>query len=217
MIDFAAARQNMVLSQLEPQQVSDPALTEAMATVPREKFVPEALAGVAYMDEDLEIVPGRYLMEPRVFARLLQAADAKSGDVALDVGCGTGYSSAVLAFLGVTVVALESDPELAGRATEVLTGLAVENAAVVTGTLAQGLPEQGPYDIILLGGSIPAAPEALCRQLAEGGRLLAVLNEDRVGKATVITRSGGLFSRQVLFDAGVPPLPGFEATTEFTF
>lgn len=215
--NYAAARHNMVQSQLEPNRVTDPAVIKAMDTVPREKFVPDALAGVAYLDEDLQIAPGRYLMEPRVFARLVQAAKVGPTDVALDVGCGTGYSAAVLAHLGATVVALESDADLAAQATDILTGLSVENAAVVSGDLAAGLPEQGPFDVIMVGGAIPAVPDALCRQLAEGGRLLAVVGEGRVGEATLFSWRAGVLSRHALFDAALAPLPGFERASEFSF
>lgn len=215
--NYATARHNMVLSQLEPNRVNDPAVTKAMDTVPREKFVPEALAGVAYLDEDLQIAPGRYLMEPRVCGGLVQAAKVRTDDVVLDVGCGTGYSSALLAFLGATVVALESDAGLAAQASEILTALSVENAAVVSGDLAAGLPDQGPFDVIMLGGAIPAVPDALCRQLAEGGRLLAVLGNGRMGEATLLSWSAGVLSRRSLFDAALAPLPGFEPAAEFSF
>ena len=214
---YAAARHNMVLSQLEPNRVTDAAVTKAMDTVPREKFVPAALAGVAYLDEDLQIAPGRFLMEPRVCGGLVQAAQVRSSDVVLDVGCGTGYSSALLAYLGATVVALESDAGLAKQATEILIALSVENAAVVSGDLAAGLPDQGPFDVIMLGGAIPAVPDALCSQLSEGGRLLAVLGDGRIGEATLISLSDGVLSRRALFDAALPPLPGFERASGFSF
>ncbi len=215
--DYAAARHNMVLSQLEPNRVNDRAVIKAMDTVPRERFVPQALAGVAYLDEDLEIAPGRYLMEPRVCGGLMQAAKVRANDVVLDVGCGTGYSSAVLAYLGATVVALESDAGLAARASDILTDLSVENAAVVSGDLAAGLPGQGPFDVIMLGGAIPVVPDVLCRQLADGGRLLAVLGGGRIGEATLLSFSGGVLSRHALFDAALAPLPGFEPASEFSF
>lgn len=217
MTDFSVARQNMVLSQLEPSQVTDPLVTEAMAAVPREAFVPSHLTGVAYVDEDLEIAPGRYITEPMVFARLLQAAKVRPGDLVLDIGCGTGYSTAVLARLAATVVALESEPDLAARASETLARLAVDNAAVVTGPLAQGMAPQGPYDVILLAGAIPDLPVALSEQLADGGRLVAVIDEGGVGKATLFARHDGVVSGTVLFDAAIPTLPGFDRPGAFVF
>jgi protein-L-isoaspartate(D-aspartate) O-methyltransferase len=217
MADFAVARQNMVLSQLEPNQVTDPSVTEAMASVPREAFVPSHLAGVAYVDEDLEIAPGRYVIEPVVLARMLQAADIKPGDLVLDIGCGTGYSTAVLARLAATVVALENESDLAARATETLARLAVDNAAVVTGPLALGMAAQGPYDVIVLQGAIPDLPAALGEQLADDGRLVAVTGSGGIGKATLFGRHEGVISGAILFDAGIPPLPGFEQPDEFIF
>lgn len=217
MIDFAAARQNMVLSQLEPSQVTDASVTDAMASVPREAFVPSHLAGVAYVDEDLEIARGRYVIEPVVFARMLQAAAVKTGDLVLDVGCGTGYSTAVLARLAATVVALESEPDLAARATDTLARLAVDNAAVVTGPLAAGMAPQGPYDVIILEGSIPEPPARLAEQLAVGGRLIAVIGEGGGGKATLFQRHDGVLSGAVLFDAAIPLLTGFGRPPEFVF
>lgn len=207
----------MVLSQLEPNQVTDPSVTEAMASVPREAFVPSHLAGVAYVDEDLEIAPGRYVIEPVVLARMLQAADIKPGDLVLDIGCGTGYSTAVLARLAATVVALENESDLAARATETLARLAVDNAAVVTGPLALGMAAQGPYDVIVLQGAIPDLPAALGEQLADDGRLVAVTGSGGTGKATLFGRHDGVISGAILFDAGIPPLPGFEQPDEFIF
>jgi protein-L-isoaspartate(D-aspartate) O-methyltransferase len=217
MPDFSVARQNMVLSQLEPSQVTDALVVEAMAAVPREAFVPAHLSGVAYVDEDLEVAPGRYVIEPRVFARMLQAAGVKRGDLVLDIGCGTGYSTAVLARLAATVVALESEADLAARATETLAGLAVDNAAVVTGPLAGGMAAQGPYDVIIIEGAIAALPEALAGQLADDGRLVAVIGEGGAGKATLFGRHDGAVSGAVLFDAAIPPLPGFDRPGGFVF
>ena len=176
---FAEARRHMVASQLRPNKVTDDRLTDAMEAVPRELFVPKALRGVAYLDEDIEIAEGRHLMEPMVLARLLQAAGVRADDIVLDVGCASGYSTAVIARLAGTVVGVESDAELAARATGLLTDLEVDNAAVVEGAFDAGLPDQGPYDIIVLNGAVPDVPAALLDQLADGGRLLAVVRADR--------------------------------------
>lgn len=207
----------MIEGQLLPNRVTDSRVVAAMSEVPREFFVPEALRGVAYVDEDIEVAPGRHLMEPRVFARLLQAAGIRGTDVVLDVGCGRGYSTAVMARLAGTVVALESDATLAGKASDTLTELKVDNAAVVTGELAAGYPSQGPYDVIFLGGAVEQLPDALASQLAEGGRLLAVVGSGGSGQATLVTRREELLARRVLFDAALPPLPGFQAKPGFVF
>ena len=215
---FTVARRHMVASQLRPNKVTDDRLAQAMEQVPREMFVPKSLRGVAYLDEDIEIADGRYLMEPMVLARLLQAAEVRADDIVLDVGCGSGYSTAVIARLAGTVVGVESDSALAARATDLLTDLEVDNAAVVEGAFDAGLPDQGPYDIILLNGAVPAAPAALLDQLAEGGRLVAVIRSDQpTGLAIRFSRHGDGVSRKVLFDATCPPLPGFEMPTGFVF
>ena len=138
MTDYAAARRNMVLSQLEPTRVHDPRILDAMGAVPREAFVPKSLAGVAYVDEDLEVARGRYLMEPVVLARLIEALGIQEGDLVLDVGCCTGYSAAILARLAGTVVAVESDAELAAKAGDNLSKVGTDNVAIIEGPLPAG-------------------------------------------------------------------------------
>ena len=218
MSDFATARLNMVEGQIRTNGVQDPAVLAVLGELPRERFVPEAFRGNAYLDEDLRIRNGRYLMEPLVFARLLQMAELGAEDVVLDIGCGTGYSTAALARLSNTVVALEEDAELAAMAGSNLAELDIDNAAVIEGEMVKGCSEQAPYDVIFLGSAVSQIPENLLDQLADGGRLVAVVSDGNgVGKATRVTRNGAFFAKQVLFDACVPPLPGFEPAAEFTF
>jgi len=217
MSNFAAQRQHMVQNQLLPNKVDDARIAAAMLEVPRERFVPKEVAGVAYLDDDLEIAAGRFLMEPMVLARLLQAANPQAAELALDVGCATGYSSAVLAQLVGTVVGLESDEALAAQATSVLADLAVDNAVVVEGALTEGKADQGPYNLILLGGAVGVVPPALTDQLDEGGRLICVIADNGIGRATVMTRRGDTILVEEIFDAMVPPLPGFEKTAGFVF
>lgn len=220
---YAEARANMVDNQVRPNKVTDDRVLAAMAAVPRERFVPEKFAGIAYVDEDIAVSPDRYLMEPMVLARLLQAAAIEPADVVLDIGCATGYSTAVLARLADTVVAVESDAELAETAIALMTELDADNTAVVTGELAQGYAKQAPYDVIVLGGAVEEVPRALSDQLVEGGRLVAVVTGEtggarkRVGRATLVRRKYGTLSSRVLFDAAVPPLPGFAIQRGFVF
>jgi len=218
MFDFAKARSNMIDSQLRTNKVTDTGVLEAFAAVPRERFLPEARAGVAYIDEDLEVAPGRYLMEPMVLARLLQAAQIEANDMVLDVGCTTGYSSAVLARLADTVVALESDPAMCDRANETLQDLGIDNAVVVAGQLTAGYEKQAPYNVILLGGAVAELPEAILSQVAEGGRLVTVMaSQAHTGQAVLVRRNAGQVSRRVLFDAAVRQLPGFAEAPGFVF
>lgn len=218
MFDFATARSNMIESQLRTNKVTDAAVLEAFEALPRERFLPESRAGVAYVDEDLEVAVGRYLMEPMVLARLLQAAQVQPNDVVLDVGCTTGYSSAILARLAGTVVALESDAALRDRANETLQDLGIDNVVVVAGELTEGYQKQAPYNVILLGGAVAEVPEAMLSQVAEGGRLVTVIApQAHLGQAVLIRKSAGVASRRVLFDASVRQLPGFAAVPRFVF
>jgi protein-L-isoaspartate(D-aspartate) O-methyltransferase len=211
------ARQNMVASQLRTNRVSDEALLDAFASVPRERFVPADRRAIAYVDEDIEIAPDRYLMEPRVLGRLLQSLAPTPTAVALVVGCGTGYSTAILARLVQTVVAIESDPELARRANAILADLAVDNVAIFNMPHAGGYPDQAPYDLILIDGAVHEVPRALIDQLADGGRLAAVRRSGPAGEALLIVKNGGVASERVEFDAAVPILPGFERPPAFVF
>lgn len=219
MVDFSRARRNMVDSQLRTSAVTEERLLQAFETVPRELFVEESRAGVAYCDEDIPCGRGRWLMEPVTLARLLQALDLGAGDIVLDVGCGTGYTTALIAHLAATVVGLEADPALAARANELMTELDIDNAVIVEGDLTAGHPAQAPFDAVFLGGAVADVPKALADQLAEGGRLGAVCvsADSAVGSATIYLRVGSAVSRRKLFNAAVPPLPGFEPKMGFVF
>ena len=219
MTEFATVRHNMVESQLRTNKVTNRRLIDAMDIVPRELFVPKPLAGVAYVDEDIMIAPGRYLMEPLVLARLLQAAEVSDQDVALDIACGTGYSSAVLGRLAGTVVGLEPDLNLAERASRILSETGGDNIIIVPGSVDEGYSRQGPYDVILLNGGVPFVPPPLMAQLAEGGRIVAVVRgvNEALGRATLWFKVHGEISHRVLFDASVPLLPGIEIETAFEF
>ncbi len=216
---FAEARRQMVLTQLLPNKVIDERLIAAMSATPREQFVPKSYRGVAYLDEDIAVGAGRALMEPLVLARLLQEADIAASDVALVVGCGTGYDLAVLARLASTAIGLESDPALAVEATKLMAQLGLDNAPVIEGPLADGLAKQGPYNVILLAGAVPEIPAQLKQQLAEGGRLVAVRRPTGapMGQAVLVKRAGNLFAERVIFDAATRPLPGFERPAGFVF
>ncbi|GAB4071813.1 protein-L-isoaspartate O-methyltransferase [Ancylobacter sonchi] len=220
MIDFAEMRRAMVDAQVRANDVTDLKIVAAMMETPRERFVPAALRNFAYIDDDLlvkEGAPSRYLMEPMVLAKLLQAAEIGDGDLVLDVGAATGYSTAVLAKLAGQVVSLEEDAELADQGAGVLTDLGLLNAAYVKGSLTAGWPAEAPYDAILLNGSVDEAPKALLSQLKPGGRLVAVIGRGRAGRATVFTNTPGGVGSRIVFDAAVPTLPGFEAVPTFVF
>jgi protein-L-isoaspartate(D-aspartate) O-methyltransferase len=216
---FEKARKNMVENQLRPNKVTDTAVLEAMSRIPREQFVPRHLQSAAYVDEDVPLGNGRYLREPAIVARLIQEAGVRKKDIVLDIGCNSGYSSAVLGHLADTVVGLEFDDHLADEADKLLHDLDICNAIVVRQKdLREGYAQQGPYDVIFINGSVPAVPEKIKSQLAEGGRLVTVLSENgHMGTAILMTRTRENFSTRVLFDAATPTLSGFEQKKGFVF
>ena len=216
-MDYPAARQHMVESQIRPNRVTDPRIISAMAEIPRETFVPKSLLGVAYVDEVLALGNQRHLLSPMVVARLLQAAEVEAEDVVLDIACGPGYSAALLSRMATAVVALESDPDLAAAAARNIAELEIDNVAVVEGPLAEGWSKQGPYDVIVFDGAVSAIPDAVRGQLSDGGRLVAVLAGNGMGKASLITRHGSAFSQREVFDAACPILPEFTAEPSFVF
>lgn len=209
----------MVESQLRTNKVTDKPLLDAMRKIPRESFVPRHLQGFAYVDEDIPLGKGRWLREPIIIARLIQAAEVKRDDLVLDIGCNTGYTTAVLGHLAGTVVGLEFDEQLAKEADKLLHDLDVCNAVVVRQPqLREGYASQGPYNVILINGSVPVVPDVIKAQLADGGRLVTVISEKgSMGSAAIITRHGDTFSTKLLFDAATPTLMGFEAQKKFAF
>lgn len=218
MPDYAALRQTMVDTQLRTNKVTDGQVLAAMSYVPREMFVPEDRASFAYIDEDIRIGKSRCLVEPMILARMIQAAEIGSEDVVLDIACGAGYSSAVLGHIARAVVAVESDTELAGAASARITKLGLDNVVVEMGPVNAGWADQAPYDVIMVNGACERMSDAVLSQLAEGGRLCAVIGgRSDIGVATMFVNSGGIVSSRVLFNANVPRLPEFELEEGFTF
>lgn len=218
MTDYALARFHMVEGQVKPNKVTDEGVVNAMLDVPRELFVPKSVRGVAYVDEDIAIAADRYLVEPMVMARLLNEATVRPTDIALDIGCATGYSTALLARLASTVVAVEQDADLVGQATATLQQLGVDNAVVVEADPQSGYPAQAPYDVILINNSVPDVPRTLLDQLADGGRLVTVLSDSgHLGRAVIYRRVGETVSKRELFDASTPTQPAFARKPAFEF
>jgi protein-L-isoaspartate(D-aspartate) O-methyltransferase len=218
MTDFATARANMVDGQVRTDDVTNHALVSAMRAVPRERFVPAGREGVAYISTPLPLSATRSLLDPRTFAKLVQFADIQPDEMVLDVGGASGYSTAVLARLAASVVLLESDAELAAMASKTLAELGVSNATVESGALAAGSTKSGPFDVIVLNGAVPAAPEALLSQLKAGGRLVGIVTDNGPGKAHIFLKaSNGAISSRVIFDATVASLPGFAPAPVFQF
>jgi len=210
-------RQSMLTGQVIPNKVIDDNVLSAFGDVAREAFVPTALKGVAYTDTSISLGAGRYMMEPMKMARLIAAADIAPSDVILNVGCGTGYSSAVLSKLGEVVVGLESDDALFQQATENLNEQAIDNAVVVQGPLSEGVEKQGPFDVIFVNGAVEILPTQLIAQLADGGRLVTIYVEDGVGHGYKLQRTGDEVEGFNLFDAQTPIIPEFVKKADFAF
>ena len=217
MLDFAAARRMMVDCQVRTSDVTDLRLIAAMLAVPRERFVPQASAELAYFDADLPVEAGRGMIKPMVLAKLLQAAEIKETDRVLVVACATGYSAAVIAQLAGSVVALEQEAELARLAQDNLQALGARNVTVATGPLVAGWPAGAPYDVIMLDGAVEDVPKAFFGQLKAGGRLLGVVGRAPVSKAMLFRSSGANASGRLIFDAAAPTLPGFAKPPAFVF
>ena len=217
MIDFAQARRMMVDGQVRPSDVTDRDLLAAMLDVPRERFASDAVASVAYLDRDIAIDPTRAMLRPMLLARLIQAAQIGPGDHVLEVACGSGYASAILARLAARVVALEDDAARARRCGEVLQGLGVASVTVVSGPLDAGWPALAPYDVILVNGAVEVEPQGLLGQLKDGGRLLAVCGAGPDGRAMLYRKDRGEIGSRTLFDAAAPVLRSFTRAPAFTF
>ncbi len=223
MADYKTARENMIESQIRPNGITDSRVIAAFAAIPREIFVAKANRSIAYMDEDVPLDglgsdSSRTLMEPMAFARLVQLAAIDPDDFVLDVGCGSGYSVAVIAQLAQSAIAIEQDPVFAEIAAENLDKLEVSNAAVLNAPHAGGCKDEAPFDAIVISGRVPTVPQALLDQLKDGGRLVAVVGDDLLARAQLFTRHGDTFASRTEFDATIAALPGIEVERPaFTF
>ncbi|MFP1643933.1 protein-L-isoaspartate O-methyltransferase family protein [Pontitalea aquivivens] len=214
MTDFAARRTMMVDTQVRPNDVTKFPIIEAMLAIPREIFVPAPRREAAYVGENLDIAPGRVMLEPRTLAKLLDALDVTSGDLVLDIGCGLGYSAAVIGRMAEAVVMLEEEG-LAAQAEAALAQLGVDNVAVVAGPLAGGAAKHGPYDVIIVEGAAEQVPQAVLDQLKEGGRIGCLFMEKALGVARIGRKIDGQVTWRYSFNAAAPVLPGFAAEREF--
>ena len=215
MTDYKARRIMMVDTQVRPSDVTKFPIIDAMLSVPRESYVPDRKREAAYIGENLAIDSSRVMLEPRTLAKMLEALDVQPSHVALDIGCGLGYSTAVLAQLCDFVVAVEDDEDRAQEAQSILSENGVDNAAVMTAALTEGAAKSGPYDIIMIQGGVEAVPETLLDQLREGGRIACVFLEGSLGVVRIGYKIDGAVNWRFAFNAGAPVLPGFEKPRAF--
>ena len=209
MSEFASRRVMMVDTQVRPSDVTKYPIIDAMLSVPRETFVPDDKREAAYVGENLPLAPGRVVLEARTLAKLLDALDIQPTELVLDVGCGLGYSAAVIARLAETVVAVEEDEALAADAQRILSEEGVDNAVVIAGKLVEGSVKCAPYDVITIEGGVEDVPETILAQLKDGGRIGAVFMEGAVGTARIGYKMGGRMTWRPVFNAAAPVLPGF--------
>ncbi len=217
MADHAQRRTTMVDTQVRPSDVTKFPIIDAMLSVPREIFVPQARRDAAYVGEHIDVGQGRVILDPRTLAKLLDAVDMQPDELVLDIGPAYGYSAAIAARMAEAVVALEEDAEMAKEAESALAEAGVDNVAVIEGALAEGSAKHGPYDVILLQGAVEHMPETLIDQLKEGGRIAAIFNEGTLGVARIGYKIDNAISWRFAFNAGAPVLPGFEKGRAFLF
>lgn len=213
-------RVKMVDNQLRPFDVSNYQVLSAFLQVPRDVFVPENKRALAYSDAEIDIPDGdqlRQMIRPMHLARMVQAANLAPDNVVLDLGCLTGYSSAILSRLAGSVLAVERSEAMVRRATDALAAADIDTVAMVQGDLADGLADEGPFDAIFLAGAIDAVPEALIRQLREDGVLITVLGFGGAGRAVSVHRDGDGYTVVPLFNCAAPHVPGFVREEAFTF
>lgn len=220
MPDFAARRTTMVDTQIRPSDVTKYPIIDAMLKVERERFVPDDQIEAAYSEDPIPLGQGREMLEPRTLAKMLDLLDIRDGELVLDIGCGMGYSSAVISHLAQAVVAVEEDEDMARDAQTTLAESAVDNVAVQVGRLADGAAEHGPYDVILLQGAVERLPQAIGDQLKDGGRIACLFREagsagDGMGAVRLGRKSSGRISWRFEFNAGAAVLPGFGAEQAF--
>lgn len=221
MKNYAQARQHMLLGQLEPNRVSSPKILSAFNTIERDRFLPEELKGIAYADSAVSLGNARYLIEPRIFAKLLQEADLQTQQKVLDIACGTGFSTAILSQFCDEVYAVESVGDLSEVARKNLKDLGI-NAQLFNGSLTNGYTLRAPYDAIFIQGAVEFIPQPLVEQLRDGGKIYTLLpHENRIegmmGTACCWTKNNNTLYKTILFDAAMPTLPEFKSRTEFSF
>ena len=206
----------MVDTQVRPSDVTKFPIIEAMLSVPREQYVPEALREAAYVGENLEIGEGRVVLEPRTLAKMLDALEIEPTHVALDVGCGLGYSTALLAQMCEFVVGLEDETTRAEEAQAILSEQGIDNAAVMQGALAEGATKSGPYDIVLIQGAVEQVPDAILEGMREGGRIACIFAEGALGVVRIGCKIDGVVNWRYAFNASAPVLPEFHKQVAFS-
>lgn len=216
MTDYAQRRTMMVDTQIRPSDVTKFPIIDAMLSVPREAFVPRSQREAAYVGENVDLGGGRVMLDPRTLAKMLDALDIQADELVLDLGCGYGYSAAVIARMAEAVVAVEDQETLRSEAQTTLAEQGADNVILHDGPLAEGAAEHGPFNVILIEGAVERIPDTILAQLKEGGRAACIFAEGALGVVRIGYKLDGQMSWRFAFNAGAPVLDGFERHTAFT-
>jgi protein-L-isoaspartate(D-aspartate) O-methyltransferase len=216
MTDYATRRTMMVDTQIRPSDVTKFPIISAMLSVPREKFVPRNKREAAYMGDNIDLGGNRTILEPRTFAKMLDALDIQPTDFVLDIGMGLGYSAAVLSQLGEAVVAVEDDQTRFDEASEALGDFGADNVIPHLGELAEGAAEHGPYDVILIQGAVEHVSDTVLAQLKDGGKIACLFAEGALGTVKIGYKLDERMDWRASFNAGAPTLDGFQRHRAFT-
>jgi protein-L-isoaspartate(D-aspartate) O-methyltransferase len=212
------ARFNMIEQQIRPWDVLDQGVLSLLAVVKREDFVPAEHRAMAFFDTEVPLPQGQAMLAPKVEGRYLQELDVRKHERVLEVGAGSGYMAALLAHKAREVVSIDIEPELVKLALAHLRRAAITNVSVLEGDASKALPTPGPFDVIVLSGSVPSVPKSLLAELKEGGRLMVIVGQLPVMRATLVTRVGEQEYRHTeLFDTVAPRLKGFDEPSRFSF
>ena len=218
-MDFKIARKNMVENQIRANKVTSLNVINAFLNVPREKFIPEALQDISYVDEDIQLSRNRFMMKPMILARLFQSLNLKGNENILHVGSNSGYGSAILSRMCSSVISLESDKKLFETSIHTFSNMGFDNVVPLHGSMENGVEKEAPFDIIFIEGSIETEPKSLFGQLNENGKLIAIIRPAniKIGKAKLFFKISNEIGLENLFDAQVSKLSIFKSKTKFSF
>lgn len=217
MPDFQSQRRMMVDTQIRPSDVTKFPIIDAFLNVTREAFVPESHRAVTYAGGEIPLSEGRVMLEPRSLAKMLDALDLQRSEMVLDLGCGLGYSTAILAHMAQAVIGVEEDAELAAEAQSALASEGVDNAVLVDAPLTEGAAQYGPYDAMIVQGGVQEIPAALLEQLKEDGRIIAIFMDGPLGEVRLGHKLATGMSWRMVFNASAPLLPSFTRKSDFVF
>ena len=218
-MDFELARKKMVENQIRANKVTDISIIDAFNYVRREKFVPDSLKAISYIDEDIQLSRNRFMMKPMILARLFQSLSLQGNENILHIGSNTGYSSAILSRICSSVICIESDKKLFETSVNVFSEMGFDNVIPLHGLMEHGVIKEAPFDIIFIEGSIEIEPKTLFGQLNDNGKLIVIIRPEnmKIGKAKLFFKKNNEIGIENLFDAQVSKLSIFKSNSKFLF